>query len=41
MAPRLALDANDGVSDATIKLTPTTIHRGSPVRLSSFRLIMP
>jgi hypothetical protein len=31
----------DEKSDAVIKLTGTTINRGAPVRISSFRLAMP
>jgi hypothetical protein len=35
-------DVGDENSDATIKLTGTTmIYRGQPVRLHSFRLVMP
>jgi hypothetical protein len=38
----LSCDVGDENSDAVIKLTGTTmIHRGQPVRLSSFRLVMP
>jgi hypothetical protein len=38
----LSCDVGDENSDAVIKLTGTTmIHRGQPVRLNSFRLVMP
>jgi hypothetical protein len=38
----LACDVGDENSDAVIKLTGTTmIYRGQPVRLHSFRLVMP
>lgn len=34
-------DVGDENSDAVIKLNTTKIYRGSPVRLKSFRLVMP
>jgi hypothetical protein len=34
-------DVGDENSDAVIKLNTTKIYRGGPVRLSSFRLVMP
>jgi hypothetical protein len=34
-------DVGDEKSDAVIKLTPTQIYRGAPVRIGSFRLSMP
>lgn len=34
-------DVGDENSDAVVKLTQTQIHRGAPVRLNSFRLMMP
>jgi hypothetical protein len=34
-------DVGDEKSDAVIKLAGTKIHRGAPVRISSFRLAMP
>jgi len=34
-------DAGDENSDAVIKLNTTKIYAGGPVRLSSFRLVMP
>jgi hypothetical protein len=34
-------DVGDLNSDAVIKLNTTKIYRGGPVRLSSFRLVMP
>jgi hypothetical protein len=38
----LSCDVGDENSDAVIKLTGTTmIYRGQPVRLHSFRLVMP
>lgn len=37
----LSCDVGDENSDAVIKLNTTKIYRGGPVRLSSFRLVMP
>jgi len=37
----LSCDVGDESSDAVIKLNTTKIYRGSPVRLTSFRLVMP
>ena len=37
----LSCDVGDENSDAVIKLNTTIIYRGGPVRLTSFRLIMP
>lgn len=37
----LVCDVGDANSDAVIKLNTTKIYRGGPVRLSSFRLVMP
>jgi hypothetical protein len=37
----LVCDVGDSNSDAVIKLNTTKIYRGGPVRLSSFRLVMP
>jgi hypothetical protein len=38
----LSCDVGDENSDAVIKLTGTTmVHRGQPVQLDSFRLVMP
>jgi hypothetical protein len=37
----LACDVGDEDSDAVIKLNTTKIFRGGPVRLKSFRLVMP
>jgi hypothetical protein len=37
----LLCDVGDLNSDAVIKLNTTKIYRGGPVRLSSFRLVMP
>ena len=37
----LRCDVGDANSDAVIKLNTTKIYRGGPVRLSSFRLVMP
>lgn len=34
-------DVGDENSDAVIKLNTTKIYRGGPVRLKSFRLVMP
>lgn len=34
-------DVGDEQSDAVIKLNTTKIYRGGPVRLKSFRLVMP
>jgi hypothetical protein len=34
-------DCGDANSDATIRLSPVTITRGSPVRIDSFRIAMP
>jgi hypothetical protein len=34
-------DVGDETSDAVIKLNTTKIYRGGPVRLHSFRLVMP
>jgi hypothetical protein len=36
-----ACDVGDLNSDAVIKLNTTKIYRGGPVRLESFRLVMP
>jgi len=37
----LSCDAGDEESDAVVKLNTTRIYRGGPVRLQSFRLVMP
>jgi hypothetical protein len=37
----LSCDVGDLDSDAVIKLNTTRIYRGGPVRLESFRLVMP
>jgi hypothetical protein len=37
----LSCTVGDENSDAVIKLNTTRIYRGGPVRLSSFRLVMP
>jgi len=37
----LSCDVGDENSDAVIKLNTTKIYRGGPVRLTSFRLVMP
>ena len=37
----LSCDVGDENSDAVIKLNTTKIYRGGPVRLKSFRLVMP
>ena len=37
----LSCDVGDANSDAVIKLNTTRIFRGGPVRLKSFRLVMP
>ena len=37
----LFCDVGDANSDAVIKLNTTKIYRGGPVRLTSFRLVMP
>ena len=34
-------DVGDADSDAVVKLNTTKIYRGGPVRLQSFRLVMP
>jgi hypothetical protein len=33
--------SSDVSSDATFKLTPTLIHAGGPVKLNSFKLVLP
>jgi hypothetical protein len=40
-SPVFSCDVGDENSDAVIKLNTTRIFRNSPVRLSSFRLVMP
>jgi hypothetical protein len=37
----LSCDVGDENSDAVVKLNTTKIYRGGPVRLTSFRLVMP
>ena len=37
----LTCDVGDENSDAVVKLNTTKIYRGGPVRLRSFRLVMP
>jgi len=37
----LSCDVGDENSDAVVKLNTMTIYRGGPVRLQSFRLVMP
>ena len=37
----LSCDVGDEDSDAVVKLNTTRIYRGGPVRLQSFRLVMP
>ena len=37
----LSCDVGDENSDAVIKLNTTKIYRGGPIRLQSFRLVMP
>lgn len=37
----LSCDVGDENSDAVIKLNTTKIYRGGPIRLRSFRLVMP